>query len=156
MYFIQVTALKILITGITSIHGWPVYRTFCTDDKFDIFGIRPPKMSIPEGPGSVPLCITDSEGLREIRQQFRPDIVIHCAGVCDLDVCEERPEWADSLNRGGARSIREVFGESCQIIYLSSDLVFSGNNPPEGGYTEENLPDPVSVVVKLSWKRRGR
>jgi dTDP-4-dehydrorhamnose reductase len=41
-----------------------------------------------------------------------------------------------------------VFSRSCYIMYLSADLVFSGNNPSALGYTETDKPDPVSVVGK--------
>jgi dTDP-4-dehydrorhamnose reductase len=33
-------------------------------------------------------------------------------------------------------------------MYLSADLVFSGHNPPPGGYAETDKLDPVSVVGK--------
>ncbi|MBD3317127.1 MAG: sugar nucleotide-binding protein, partial [Chitinivibrionales bacterium] len=50
------------------------------------------------------------------------------------------------INAVGTRSIVEVFGESSHITYLSTDLVFSGNSPPVGGYSETDTPDPVSVA----------
>jgi len=72
--------------------------------------------------------------------------VIHCAGVCDLDVCEDRPQWAYSINVLGTKAVADVFGENASIIYLSTDLVFSENNPPLKGYSELDTPDPLSVA----------
>jgi len=49
---------------------------------------------------------------------------------------------------GGAEVVADLFGENSKIIFMSSDLVFSGLNAPEGGYAEGHAPDPVSVVGK--------
>jgi dTDP-4-dehydrorhamnose reductase len=95
-----------------------------------------------------PLCITDRNGLAKIKSSFQPTHVVHCAGVCDLDVCEERPQWAESMNTEGARAVSEIFGDSLHIIYLSADLVFSGNTIPACGYSETDIPEPVSVAGK--------
>ena len=139
---------KILITGITSIHGWPIYRrlSHCLPSK-QLFGIRPPKTPKPVGPQVQAACITDQDQLQAIRDRFKPTHVVHCAGVCDLDVCEERPDWAYDLNVNGTGVMASVFGD-LPIIYISTDLVFSGQNPPPGGYAEIHPPDPVSVVGK--------
>jgi dTDP-4-dehydrorhamnose reductase len=70
---------------------------------------------------------------------------MHCAGVCDLDVCEERPDWAYSMNVEGMRAVCDVFA-GLPIYYMSTDLVFSGRDTPGGGYDESHAPDPVSVA----------
>lgn len=139
---------KVLITGITSIHGWPIFqklRKNLGDNR--VFGIRSPKMKIPDGENVVASCITETNTLEKLKQTFAPTDIVHCAGVCDLDVCEERPHWARKLNTDGTKTIVDAFSD-CHIIYLSSDLVFSGNNPPMGGYDENANVDPVSVAGK--------
>jgi dTDP-4-dehydrorhamnose reductase len=135
------------MTGVTSIHGWPIYKklkTILPPDR--LFCIRPPQMKIPRDDNVTSVCMTDRDALWEIRDLFRPTQVLHAAGVCDLDLCEERPRYAHEINVGGAGNIVDIFSPSCYIMYLSADLVFSGHNPPAGGYGEENDPDPVSVV----------
>lgn len=140
---------RILLTGASSIHGWPIFEALRQKvDAERLFAVRPPKMRVPTGGNVRSLCITDRDGLTEIREQFKPTHVIHGAGVCDLDVCEDDPLWADSLNRGGCMTVAEVFGDGCHILYLSTDLVFSGNNPLTGGYDETHATDPVSVAGK--------
>jgi len=140
---------RLLITGVTSIHGWPIYkyvRTLLRPEN--LFAIRPPKMDIPDNENVLSLCMTDTAGLEKIKETFNPTHIIICSGVCDLDVCEERPDWAYALNVIGAGNIISVFEEPTYIMYMSSDLVFSGNNPPSQGYTEEDAPNPVSVAGK--------
>jgi len=105
-------------------------------------------MTIPHGENIISCCITDEKLIRDFTKDFAPTHVIHCAGVCDLDVCEERPSWAKKINVEGAKTITKVFGQSTRLIYLSTDLVFSGENPPPGGYAENAPLDPVSVAGK--------
>jgi dTDP-4-dehydrorhamnose reductase len=137
---------KILVTGVTSIHGWPVYKRLKESlPRNRLFGIRPPKTGLPEGRQVAAGCITDKDFLSRIRERFNPTHVVHCAGVCDLDVCEDRPDWALTMNVEGTRAVCNVFGD-LPIVYMSTDLVFSGENPPDGGYAEHHDPDPVSVA----------
>jgi dTDP-4-dehydrorhamnose reductase len=140
---------RVLVTGVTSIHGWPIFSTL---QKLlpppVLLGITPPKTEIPMAHNVTSLCITDKKTLESIKHAFKPTHVIHCAGVCDLDVCEERPKWANAMNVHGTRNIADVFGDDIPIIYMSTDLVFSGNNPPPDGYSETDRPDPISVAGK--------
>ena len=140
---------RILVTGVTSIHGWPIFTQLrkLLPETF-LYGLRPPNSNIPDAENISSFCITEQEKLEKIRDEFKPTHVIHCAGVCDLDVCEERPEWAHSLNVQGTRAVVDVFGNDTPILYMSTDLVFSGYNSPSGGYTEDDEPNPINVVGK--------
>ena len=140
---------RILITGITSIHGWPIYQklqALVSPDR--LFGIRPPGTTIPGCPNTASVCITDADELARLRSDFRPTHVLHAAGVCDLDACEAKPLYAHNINVNGATSIVTAFSGLCYIMYLSADLVFSGDNASSLGYQETDDPDPVSVVGK--------
>jgi dTDP-4-dehydrorhamnose reductase len=140
---------RIFITGITSIHGWPIYeklKSFVCPDR--LFGIRPPNSRLPDDRNAASICMTDRAELMRLRDAFQPTHVIHAAGVCDLDICEAKPLYAHSINVEGARNIASIFSASCYILYLSADLVFSGDHPSARGYAETDKPDPVSVVGK--------
>ncbi len=140
---------RILVTGVTSIHGWPIFMQLCEllPETF-LYGLRPPNTNVPDAENISSFCITEQAKLERIRDGFKPTHVIHCAGVCDLDVCEERPEWAYSLNVQGTRAVVDVFGKDIPILYMSTDLVFSGYNSPANGYTEDDKPNPINVVGK--------
>jgi dTDP-4-dehydrorhamnose reductase len=140
---------RILITGITSIHGWPIYKKLKSMlGACDLFGIRPPNMRIPVAENVLSICMTDRDALLWVRDEFKPTHVLHAAGVCDLDICEARPRYAHDINVLGAKNIVSIFSDFCYIMYLSADLVFSGHNPPQDGYVENDVLDPVSVVGK--------
>ena len=138
---------RVFMTGVTSIHGWPIYRALqgCLPAK-RLYGLQPPKGKLSSSNDLAVACITDRPALERVREVFQPTHVIHCAGVCDLDVCEARPDWARGINVEGTRNVLEVFGDSASILFLSTDLVFSGRETPPGGYAEHHSPDPISVV----------
>lgn len=140
---------RILMTGITGIHGWPLFRLLRSCVPIgQLFGIGPPFMRLPSGSDVAAFCVTDKKSLEAVRDTFKPTFVIHAAGVCDLDVCEMRPQWADLINHQGSEAIAAAFGSRMPICYLSADLVYSGNNAPAGGYSEGDTPEPVSVAGK--------
>ncbi len=140
---------RILVTGVTSIHGWPIFTQLSEllPEPF-LYGLRPPKSDVPDSDNVSSFCITERAELEKVRDEFKPTHIVRCAGVCDLDVCEDRPVWAHTINVQGTKAVADVFGNDIPILYMSTDLVFSGYNSPAGGYTEDNEPDPVNVVGK--------
>ena len=149
MHKTNTNSYRILLTGITSIHGWPVYnklRSIFSDDQ--LCCIRPPAVKSPDGKNIFAACMTDTDFFRRVKKTFIPTHVLHMAGVCDLDMCEDEPQKAYSINTLGAANLVNIFSDSCYIMYISADLVFSGYNPPDGGYTEDYETCPVSIVGK--------
>lgn len=91
--------------------------------------------------------ITDSESLMLYGDMNRPDIIINCAGLTDVEVCEREIERAYKVNALGARNLSIVaFKIGAKLIHISTDDVFSGeSNVP---YSEFDLPHPKSVYGK--------
>lgn len=140
---------RILVTGTTSIHGWPIFRRLQKQfNDTQLYAIRPPHSTSLSYVSSEAACVTDASVFKRIQESFAPTHVIHTAGVCDLDVCEQNPKRAHAINVMGTKNIVDVFSASAYIMYLSADLVFSGVNPPKAGYTENDITNPVSVVGK--------
>ncbi len=141
---------RVLITGVTSLHGWPLYKTLTQQlGSKHVLGICPPKTKIAHFPAgnARPCCVNDIPGLTTAFEQFRPTHVIHAAGMCDLDVCELWPSLAYQRNVEGTRNIARL-SRDCHVMHISTDLVFSGNYPPPNGYDEDSAPDPPSMIGK--------
>lgn len=74
--------------------------------------------------------------------------VLHLAAKADVDGCEKDkplgekgPAWM--LNVEGARNVASVCKKTGKtMIYVSTDFVFNGEEPPPYAYTEEDKPDP--------------
>jgi dTDP-4-dehydrorhamnose reductase len=78
---------------------------------------------------------------------FRPDWVINCAALTNLEECEKHPDQAKILNVTLARDLAEDCKKrKVKLIHLSTDAVFDGTK--EGAYTEADEPNPQSVYAQ--------
>ncbi|MEO8552489.1 MAG: sugar nucleotide-binding protein [Kofleriaceae bacterium] len=71
-----------------------------------------------------------------------PETIVQCAGVCDVENCEQAPEFAWRVNVEAMRILIAHAPPACRIVYCSSDHVFSGDTGP---YDERSPTDPLSV-----------
>ncbi|MFC1621378.1 sugar nucleotide-binding protein [Candidatus Omnitrophota bacterium] len=140
---------NILITGITSIHGWPIFSAFREKYGERVYGVAPGiKSTCFKNDKKVFFCTMDNfSKMRKIFDRVNPKAVVHAAGVCDLDRCEAAPDFTYQVNVLGTRNIVSL-SKNSYLLYISTDLVFSGNDPADSGYSESSLCDPVSVVGK--------
>ncbi len=137
----------ILITGITSIHGWPIFSAFREKYGERVYGISPDNAShFFKNDKKVFSCNMEKfSRIGKIFDKVKPKAVVHAGGVCDLDRCENSPDFAYEVNVLGTRNIVNL-SKNGYLLYISTDLVFSGNDPIDCGYSEVSLVDPVSVV----------
>lgn len=74
----------------------------------------------------------------------QPDVLVHCAANPSVAACEADPAAARELNAGAVRVLAGLAAErSIRFIHISTDYVFSGDNP--NGYQESDSPDPLQV-----------
>ncbi|MRR52014.1 MAG: NAD(P)-dependent oxidoreductase, partial [Rhodocyclaceae bacterium] len=72
----------------------------------------------------------------------RPQAVIHCAAMADVDGCERDPDAAYAVNALGTRHV----ALACQrldvpLLYVSTDFVFDGAQREP--YVEWDRPNPL-------------
>ncbi len=90
----------------------------------------------------IPIDLRDETALAALAQQGF-DLVIHAAGLVDLEQCEANPPLAHDLNvRSVEVLLQALHGTSTRLVYLSSDNVFDGRLD---GYTEDDPPAPLTV-----------
>jgi dTDP-4-dehydrorhamnose reductase len=86
------------------------------------------------------------------------EVVLHFAAKTDVDGCEKDKiqgikgdAW--KINVDGTKNIVS----SCQkfkkkLIYISTDFVFDGENTPQEGYSEDNMPNPVNWYARTKYE----
>jgi dTDP-4-dehydrorhamnose reductase len=88
--------------------------------------------------------ITDAAGVGSQLARIKPDVVVHPAGIPDLDICEDDPAKASLVNVEGTRNIVEAAREvGASVAYISSDAVFDGKKTEP--YTEIDATHPPTV-----------
>ena len=86
--------------------------------------------------------LDDEFAVSQLFAEERPRLIIHCAGVCDVDRCEDSPDFAWSVNVDGTKILADYAPPEARIVYCSSDHVFGGDHGP---YDEDSGPAPISV-----------
>lgn len=77
--------------------------------------------------------ITDIDSVHTFCRINRPDIIINCSGLTDLEECANNPDLAYAVNAVGVRNIaQEAEAIGAKLIQISTDDVF--------GTTENNTP----------------
>ena len=127
--------------GATSMLGWSILgaapvpvTAFCNGHT------RRPPAGVERG-----IHLDDPLAMYELFAAERPRLIIHCAGVCDVEKCEQSPDFAYSVNVDGTQLLIDHAPPEARIVYCSSDHVFSGDTGP---YDEASPTDPVSVYGK--------
>jgi dTDP-4-dehydrorhamnose reductase len=77
---------------------------------------------------------------REFRRD-RPQLIIHCAAVTQVNEAQKDPELARRINVELTRFLAELAAEAA-FIFFSTDLVFDGR---KGNYAETDAPNPLHV-----------
>ena len=89
-------------------------------------------------------------------ERVKPDLVIHTAGLVNVDYCEEHEDEAWVINVDGTENVAMAAKEvGAKLVYISTDSVFDGK---KGMYTEEDVPHPHTVYArtKLAGEERVR
>lgn len=99
-----------------------------------------------EGAKFYQLDVIDKNGVNELIQEIRPDVVIDAAYKRNTIYCEDNPDEAYKANVDGVRNVVNA----CKIInskmvFFSSDQVFGGTKRM---YLEEDKLCPLNVYGK--------
>lgn len=74
------------------------------------------------------LDITNSDMVKKVLSEEKPDIVIHCAAYTNVDKAEEDYETAHKINAVGTENLAKACAQDdITIVYISTDYVFQGN-----------------------------
>lgn len=97
----------------------------------------------------VQFDVSDKNQVESIFRKVSPEVVVHAAGLTDVDKCELNRELAWKINVKGTRNIVEAAKSShAFIVYISTDYVFNGET---GQYKETDRTNPINYygVTKL-------
>jgi dTDP-4-dehydrorhamnose reductase len=86
--------------------------------------------------------ISDPEALGTTLRDLRPAVIINCAAITDLAVCEEQPSLAHAVNAQPVAILAEYCTEQCcRFVQISTDHYFRGD-----GVATHDEQSPVEIV----------
>jgi len=144
--------LRILVTGASGLLG----LNLCLEKakEHDIYGIvhqtqlaNAPFMLIRQD-------LTNKNTIRRIFNQTKPELVVNCAAMANVDQCEKHPIPAAKINS----EIPGYLAKNCAeraipFIHISTDAVFDGE---KGNYKETDVPNPLSIYAKTKLEGEKR
>lgn len=94
--------------------------------------------------------ITQADRIRSLFEQLQPEVIVHPAGIPDLDICDADPARAFLVNVHGTRNVVEAARKiGAAVAYISSDSVFDGKK--QTPYTESDPAIPLTVYGRTKW-----
>lgn len=136
---------RLLITGVSGLLGINLALE-AVQKGFDVVGWTNshPLKNTPFQQEIV--ALENLETLPAALQNARPDAVIHCAAIANLDVAEQNPELADLVNAQAPGVLAQTAKEmGIPFVQISTDAIFDGS---KGNYSEEDLPDPRNTYAQ--------
>jgi dTDP-4-dehydrorhamnose reductase len=132
---------RIVITGASGLLGANALHAF--RDELEVVGLHHRHPIRVARTTCMRHDLTDFDATAALLASLKPDYVLHCAALTDVDRCEAERELATLLNVG----VPEFLGEACarqgiRLVHVSTDAFFDG----EAGryFTEEDPPTPVN------------
>jgi dTDP-4-dehydrorhamnose reductase len=91
--------------------------------------------------------LTNTALLNKWLNKIKPDIVIHCAAMVNVGLCEDNVELATKLHVETTKvMVNYLDSNDGRLIYISTDSVFNGEK--QRSYNENDLASPLNVYAE--------
>jgi dTDP-4-dehydrorhamnose reductase len=134
---------KVIVTGANGMLGSSIIKEFEGEYKFYSVDKDPLEPILPN-PFQVDL--TDKKKVEEALTKIKPDLVIHCAALTNVDFCEDNREMCYKVNVDATKYLAEICKKlGIVLVYISTDFVFDGE---KGNYKEEDETNPLGIYAE--------
>ncbi|RKY84445.1 dTDP-4-dehydrorhamnose reductase [candidate division KSB1 bacterium] len=126
---------RVLITGSGGMLGSEMVQ-FYSEKKVDVIEVDISNADVTKKDDIIPFIFNN-----------KPDLVIHCAGYTNVDICEEEIDMAYKVNAVGIQNVCLACKRlKIPVVYFSTDYVFDGLK--QSPYIEFDVPNPLNVYGK--------
>jgi len=123
--------MRVAITGAAGLFGHGLVAAFSA--RHEVFPLTRAEADI-----------TEAEAIRAVLERIRPDLVVHPAGIPDIDICEADPALALRVNHRGTCNVADAARRvGAGLAHISTDAVFDGKNVTP--YVETDPTAPITV-----------
>lgn len=127
----------VLITGASGLLGRSLVKAFQTA-SWKVIGLAHTRIS----GDLLQVDLTDTDQTAKILRENKPDVVVHSAAQRFPDKVEKDYESAYALNVTASKNLAALSeAEGAAFIFISTDYVFDGRNPP---FSESAKPNPLN------------
>lgn len=139
---------KILITGSNGLLGQQLVTHFSQFSNFDVVACSrgENKVLSTDKFTYYNLDISNKQDLKNILKTENPDIIINCAAMTNVDLCEDNKDECYTINVDAVSElVSHCKYKKTKLIHLSTDFIFDGE---KGFYAEEDEPNPLNFYGK--------
>ncbi len=135
---------KILLTGGSGLLATNWALSLIND--FDIvLGLHQKKISF-DSANTMLVDMETADGFSRTLQNCTPDVVIHCAGLANVEACEANPVLAKHVNVDLSVNVALACKQcGVQLVYISTDHLFAGDREL---VSEDEPANPVNEYGK--------
>ena len=131
--------MRILILGAGGRLGAALARDY--REEFDAIGLNRPQLDLAK-----------ADQIRDRLSPFEFDVLINCAAMTNVDLCESKQAEAFAINADAPKVLAEICSrKKAKLIHFSTDYVFDGEKRKP--YVETDDAKPISVYGES--KRAG-
>ncbi len=99
---------------------------------------------------SQEMDITNLDAVMKVCAEVKPRVIVHCAALTDLPLCEAQPDKAYLVNAVGTYHMALTAHKTgAKLIYVSTSDVFDGSATEP--YKEDDAPNPQSVYGRSKY-----
>jgi len=141
--------MRILVTGASGLLGLNV--CLAGSASHQMVGVdRNPLFGAPFE--SLTLDLLEEDASRRLLETVKPEALIHCAALADMEACEKDPSGSFRLNGELPGHLAAACRQQgVRMVHISTDGVFDGFK--DGFYVETDMPNPQGVYARS--KRQG-
>jgi len=134
--------MRVLITGGTGLLGHALIATADGKDRLSVLHLRDYTVPLINGAEQFVVDIRERPRLADFFARSHFDVVIHAAGIANVDYVECHPEEGWQSNVIGTQNVVDlVRKQDIKLVYISSNAVFDGKSAP---YRESDPTNPIN------------
>ena len=134
---------RILITGANGLVGQALTRASARLPGADVLATSLGAAVVRTGGGTARLDVLDGDAVERAFQDFAPDVVLHAAGLAQVEACEADREVCWALNVDAVATVAAAcHRHGARLVLPSTDFVFDG---AAGPYAETARPAPINA-----------
>jgi dTDP-4-dehydrorhamnose reductase len=144
--------MKLLITGASGLLG--INLAMEAMREHEVVGVDRGKLQSAPFP-VLKVDLLHKDAIVSVLDECRPDWLVNCAALANLEECEANPDRAKMINMDVPAELANVCAErGIRFVHISTDSVFDGEK--KNPYTEDDVPNPLGVYsqTKLAGEQR--
>ena len=135
---------KVLITGSNGLLGQKLVYALKQREDVEVLATARGENRLVDQIGYqyISLDISNQQEVEEVFAKYQPQIVMHCAAMTNVDICQSKREECWNINVQSVDYLCNAAEKvKAHFIHVSTDFIFDGKSGP---YKEDAIANPVS------------